>query len=131
MYMLTSEKYYPTDQRFPAFPGPLYPLGWGLTYSAFKIELAAGSAATATLQQGGEVKRTVEITNVGKVDSDEVVQVYFAPQFTRAGTLPRAQCMTSVMPSYVMDRVGMRCASFVFLSLSLSFSLSRVHARKA
>ena len=84
------DKYYPTD---PKFPSPLYPLGWGLTYSAFKIKLAAGSAATATLQQGGEVKRTVEIANVGKVDSDEVVQVYFAPQFTRAGTLPRAQCM--------------------------------------
>jgi len=53
---------------------PLYPFGWGLSYSTFKYEhlrLSSESIGTA-----GQVKVSVDITNTSKVRGDEVVQLY-------------------------------------------------------
>jgi beta-glucosidase len=56
---------------------PLYPFGFGLTYSRF--ELLAPQLSSATLSANSEVELTVRIANQGEVASDEVVQLYVTP----------------------------------------------------
>lgn len=53
---------------------PLYPFGYGLSYTGFKYGKASLSAKTLT--SGGKVTLTVPVTNNGSMDGDEVVQVY-------------------------------------------------------
>jgi beta-glucosidase len=53
---------------------PLYPFGYGLSYSKFEysdLQLSAASFA-----QAGSIKVTVKIKNTGKVAGKEVVQLY-------------------------------------------------------
>lgn len=53
---------------------PLYPFGWGLSYTTFALgapQLSAGS-----IKAGSGVTVTVPVTNTGKRAGDEVVQVY-------------------------------------------------------
>jgi beta-glucosidase len=53
---------------------PLYPFGYGLSYTNFSygdIKLSA-----PTLKTGGSITAKVMITNTGKVDGKEVVQLY-------------------------------------------------------
>jgi beta-glucosidase len=53
---------------------PLFPFGWGLSYSIFKYsELRL---APETIRTQGETKVSVVVTNTGKVSGDEVVQLY-------------------------------------------------------
>jgi hypothetical protein len=81
-------RYYPTSKDLPA---PLWPFGWGLTYTQWEITLTTPSSVPSSVPSSGtEVVAlpatfTVELKNVGAVASDEVVQVYFAPQFLREG----------------------------------------------
>ena len=53
---------------------PLYPFGFGLSYTSFEIGAPTLSAATIKPGQGLTVR--VPVTNTGKVAGDEVVQVY-------------------------------------------------------
>jgi len=53
---------------------PLYPFGWGLSYSTFKY--ANVRLAPDTIGEQGETKVSVDVTNAGKVRGDEVVQLY-------------------------------------------------------
>lgn len=53
---------------------PLYPFGYGLSYTTFSysdITLSANSMA-----KNGEVKATITVTNTGSRDADEIVQLY-------------------------------------------------------
>src|SRR5574344_1476520 len=53
---------------------PLYPFGYGLSYTTFKygkMSLDAG-----TLSQEGSVTASVTVTNTGDYDADEIVQLY-------------------------------------------------------
>jgi len=53
---------------------PLYPFGYGLSYTTFSysdIQLSSN-----TLQAGGTIRATVTVTNTGKYDGVEVVQLY-------------------------------------------------------
>jgi beta-glucosidase len=53
---------------------PLYPFGFGLSYTSFcfdSIELN-----TSSVSAGGSIKAAVKISNTGKYDADEVVQIY-------------------------------------------------------
>jgi beta-glucosidase len=53
---------------------PLYPFGYGLSYTSFSysdIKLSGKELST-----GGELKATVNVTNTGGVDGEEVVQMY-------------------------------------------------------
>ena len=61
----------------------LWSFGWGLTYSQFSIQLV--NASTTIFKQFDKATYTVRLTNIGKRDSDEVIQVYFKPLFTRVG----------------------------------------------
>lgn len=52
---------------------PLYPFGYGLTYSKVEIE---GVSAPEKIAKGETLPVTVKMTNVGDYDVDEVVQCY-------------------------------------------------------
>jgi len=67
----------PTSRRgylFDEKTSPLYPFGFGLSYTTFDI--AAPRLAKASIAQGETVKVEVDVTNTGKVAGDEVVQLY-------------------------------------------------------
>jgi beta-glucosidase len=57
------------------FDGPvLYPFGYGLSYTTFHY--AAPSLSSSTIAAGASIQASVMVTNSGKCDSDEVVQLY-------------------------------------------------------
>lgn len=53
---------------------PLYPFGFGLSYTTFDI--SAPRLAKAKIGQGESVKVEIDVANTGKVAGDEVVQLY-------------------------------------------------------
>ena len=54
---------------------PLYPFGFGLSYTSFEYsDLSMGSNSL----KNGKVDLSVQVTNTGDYDSDEVVQVYIS-----------------------------------------------------
>ena len=55
-------------------PVPLYPFGFGLSYTSFSISNLRLSAAQ--IKVGAALTVTVDVTNTGAVAGDEVVQVY-------------------------------------------------------
>lgn len=57
-----------------AKPGPLFPFGWGLSYTTFKFSNPRLSAAS--IHPAGETTVSVDVTNTGAREGDEVVQLY-------------------------------------------------------
>ncbi|MGV2686690.1 beta-glucosidase, partial [Clostridium perfringens] len=58
---------------------PLYPFGFGLSYSTFEYGSLTISQKEMTLEElrsGGRVEVCVEMKNTGKMKGDEVVQLY-------------------------------------------------------
>jgi len=53
---------------------PLYPFGYGLSYTTFRY--ANLKTSVATLGAAGEIRVSVDVTNTGKRKGDEVVQLY-------------------------------------------------------
>jgi beta-glucosidase len=53
---------------------PLYPFGYGLSYTTFRYSRLRVSAPS--LKQGGEVTVSVDVANSGLRDGEEVVQLY-------------------------------------------------------
>jgi beta-glucosidase len=53
---------------------PIYPFGWGLSYTTFKY--ANLSVTPDTIGTGGKTTVSVDVTNTGNVTGDEVVQLY-------------------------------------------------------
>jgi len=53
---------------------PLYPFGYGLSYT--KFQYANLQVSAPTLKAGGEVNVSVDVANTGERDGDEVVEVY-------------------------------------------------------
>jgi beta-glucosidase len=53
---------------------PLYPFGFGLSYTSFNFDSIVLSAPSISV--GGSLKATVTVSNTGKRDADEVVQIY-------------------------------------------------------
>lgn len=66
----------PTNHRFYALaePSPLYPFGFGLSYTTFGYENLRISPEEIPVDGTAEVN--VDITNTGKVTGDEIVQLY-------------------------------------------------------
>ena len=67
----------PTARRgylFDEKTSPLYPFGFGLSYTSFDISVPR--LAKTSIGQGESVKVEVEVANTGKVAGDEVVQLY-------------------------------------------------------
>jgi beta-glucosidase len=57
---------------------PLYAFGYGLSYTTFAIDHLRLNKSK--LSEGGSVEATVDVTNTGTRDGDEVVQLYIAHQ---------------------------------------------------
>jgi beta-glucosidase len=54
--------------------GPLYPFGYGLSYTTFEYSAPRLSASEMTIE--GSVDVTVTVSNTGRRDGDETVQLY-------------------------------------------------------
>jgi beta-glucosidase len=59
---------------------PLYPFGFGLSYTRF--EISAPRLSRATIGVNGTTQAQVEVRNVGNVRGDEVVQLYIRDDFS-------------------------------------------------
>lgn len=67
--------YFPTRSNYMDVPnGPLYPFGFGLSYTEFEYSDFSLDADKITL--GGKFKASVTVTNTGKREGREVVQLY-------------------------------------------------------
>merc|ERR1712039_534636 len=68
---------------------PLWPFGFGLSYTDFKLRVLSGPAARVPQHAGGAGKDyaelQLEVENVGTMAGDEVVLAFFRPL---PGTLP-------------------------------------------
>lgn len=53
---------------------PLYPFGYGLSYTTF--DYSDFSLSSTEMNNSGTIKASVKVTNTGKEDSDEIVQLY-------------------------------------------------------
>jgi beta-glucosidase len=68
------ESYAMTGRTYRYFTGePLYPFGYGLSYTTFRY-----SNARAKVAGDGSVRVAVDVANAGDVGSDEVTQVYLS-----------------------------------------------------
>jgi beta-glucosidase len=74
--------YKPTARRgyIDGTTKPLYPFGYGLSYTTFDI--SAPMLAKATIGANETVRVSVDVTNTGKVKGDEVVQLYIRDDFS-------------------------------------------------
>jgi beta-glucosidase len=66
----------PSMERSYLFTGrkPLFPFGYGKSYTTFRIDRLA--VEPATIGPGGETTVTVDVTNTGSRAGDEVVELY-------------------------------------------------------
>lgn len=62
---------------------PLYPFGFGLTYS--KTEFSNMTLSTTKIRKKDNVTISVDVNNVGDFNIDEVVQLYVCPEDTSGG----------------------------------------------
>jgi beta-glucosidase len=69
------EDYSMAKRTYRYFTGePLYPFGYGLSYTSFAYHNARVS--NASVPADGSVNISVDVSNSGKVSGDEVVQLY-------------------------------------------------------
>jgi beta-glucosidase len=68
------DQYRITTQTYRFFPGrPLYPFGYGLSYTRFHYD---GLELPAQVEAGKELVVAARVTNIGKRAGDEVAQAY-------------------------------------------------------
>jgi beta-glucosidase len=64
--------------------GPLYPFGFGLSYTTFEYSNLVVTPETQNSQ--GNIEVSVDVTNTGKVKGDEVVQLYLKDMLSSVTT---------------------------------------------
>ena len=69
---------------------PLYAFGHGLSYT--KFDYSAPSLAAKSVKVGGSLTVTFDVKNSGKVDGDEVAQVYFSHDKSAVPQAIKALC---------------------------------------
>ena len=67
-----------TNRTYRYFKGEaLYPFGYGLSYTTFKYE---NLLIPTSVKAGSKLTVTIKLTNTGKLNGDEVVQLYISHQ---------------------------------------------------
>jgi beta-glucosidase len=66
---------------------PLFPFGWGLSYTTFRYDHL--TATQPSSKDGQNVHVTVDVTNTGSRDGDDVVQLYLRRDFSSVETPER------------------------------------------
>jgi beta-glucosidase len=74
----------PSSRYWDGPSAPLYPFGYGLSYTQFKV--GDVHLASDAVHAGGPLKVSVDVENTGSRDGDEVVQLY---THQRAGSASR------------------------------------------
>ncbi|WP_263382353.1 beta-glucosidase BglX [Granulicella arctica] len=74
----------PNTRYWDGSSAPLYPFGFGLSYSTFTLGNLKSSAST--MHTTGSITMSCDVTNIGKIAADEVVQIY---THQRAGSASR------------------------------------------
>ncbi len=92
---------------------PLYPFGYGLSYSEFEY-----SDMRAKLS-GNTISVSVDVTNVSDTDGTEVVQVYF--------TMPRSAVRRAPKKLCGFERVSVKAGETVTAQISVPFDILRVY----
>ena len=73
------------DRTYRYFTGtPLYPFGYGLSYTCFQY--ASGRLSTETLQAGDSLTVSAQVKNSGARDGDETVELYLIPKAIITGS---------------------------------------------
>jgi beta-glucosidase len=82
------EDYNMTNRTYKYFTGEaLYPFGYGLSYTTFSY---SNLVLPESIKAGEPVTVTVDVTNTGKHDGEEVVQLYVSDEKTSAAVPIRA-----------------------------------------
>jgi beta-glucosidase len=63
----------PYSRYIDEYNKPVFPFGWGLSYTAF----AYGPISAQAAPEGATVNVSVDVTNIGGRDGEDVVQLYF------------------------------------------------------
>lgn len=63
-----------TSHYYDAVNGPLWPFGYGLSYTSFRVSPV--SLSSATMQRDGSVQARVTVSNTGQREGATVVQLY-------------------------------------------------------
>ena len=79
------EDYSMDGRTYRYMSDPLFPFGYGLSYTTFKIGTAKFSKTR--INAGETVQLTIPVTNSGKLDGTEVVQIYIRKVNDLEGTL--------------------------------------------
>ena len=66
---------------------PLFPFGWGLSYTTFRYDQLIADASGQSA--GGKVHVTVNVTNTGSRDGEDVAQLYLRRNFSSVETPER------------------------------------------
>lgn len=66
---------------------PLFPFGWGLSYTTFRYDKL--TVQTPSSKSGEDIHVTVNVTNTGARDGDDVVQLYLRRNFSSVETPER------------------------------------------
>jgi beta-glucosidase len=77
------EEYSMKGRTYRYFDDPLFAFGYGLSYTQFKI----GEARLTKEKAGGKLKLVVPVTNAGKRNGTEIVQVYLRDKSDAEGPL--------------------------------------------
>ncbi len=101
---------------------PLYPFGYGLSYTEFKLENVQLSQQQAKV--GETVTVSVDVSNVGEMDGDEVVQVYVKDMVgstTRPHMALKAFKRVSLMPGET-ERITLTLEPSAFEMIDLNLN---------
>lgn len=79
------ESYSMKGRTYRYMTDPLFPFGFGLSYTTFTVGTA--QLSKAQVKTGDEVKLTVPVSNTGKRDGTEILQIYVSKQGDSTGPI--------------------------------------------
>lgn len=126
------EDYSMSNRTYRYFRGQVrYPFGYGLSYTSFKYEVCP---ADTVVETGKPITYSVKVTNTGKRDGDEVVQLYVS--HSKQGTTERMPlCALKGFKRISLKKGESKIVSFVLspedLALVASSGILREKAGKA